>query len=240
MIKKILSLFDSSDYKECIVCKNKFRKSKFYFCISDLGVCRKCHDTLPFVNIGMLFRGKKYVDYSMSVFYYVEPIRKLLVDYKFNECKSYGIIFGEYLSQLIRGIFMGEYDFNMIVPVPLSRERFNERGYNQAAIIADYLACELGVVYSENAIIRYRNTKRQSSLKPSERAFNLKNAFLANSQIVSGRNILLVDDVYTSGNTVEECAKILKEAGAERVIVLTAARKYNNVRSKEYRELFGM
>ena len=240
MIKKILSLFDSSDFKECIVCKNKFRKCKFYFSIAEMGVCRKCHEKLPFVNVGDMFPGRKYVDYSMSVFYYVEPIRKLLVDYKFNEYKSYGCIFGEYIHRLISGVFMEEYDFNMIVPVPLSKERFNERGYNQAAIIADYLAGEIGIVYNEKAIIRNRNTKRQSSLEPSEKAFNLRNAFRADCQIVSGRNILLIDDIYTTGNTVEECAKVLKEAGAECVTVLTVARKYSKVRSKEYRELFGM
>lgn len=240
LISRILSALDKDSHAECVICKNRIATDDFLFTDRGLGVCRYCHEHLPFVPVGQMFTGRKYIDYSMSVFYYLNPLRELMIDYKFHDCAGYGRIFGYYMLELAAAIYSGDYDFDMVVPVPLSAERYAERGYNQAEILSDYIAAQLGIMHSDKALFRTRNTKRQSGLDATERATNLIGAFTADWSIVNGRRILLIDDIYTSGNTAEECAKALKKAGAEVVIVFTFARKYSSTKSREYRELFGI
>lgn len=114
----------------------------------------------------------------------------------------------------------------MIVPVPLHRGRLRERGYNQAAVIAKALAAEFvkdRTLYREDVLIRETETKRLKTLSPLERRIALENAFKADlSSVPSGmcENILVVDDIYTTGSTIDAAAKCLKRAGAKHVFFL--------------------
>ncbi len=105
----------------------------------------------------------------------------------------------------------------ILVPVPLHKKRKNWRGFNQAEILAKDLSKKFKVNYSE-ILIRSRETKTQVGLKRDERKENVRGAFeLRRGADVSGRNVILVDDVYTSGATMAECAKVLKKSGAKSV-----------------------
>mgnify|MGYP001773439641 CR=1 FL=1 len=111
-----------------------------------------------------------------------------------------------------------------IVPVPLHPTRLRERGYNQSALLAESLGRRLGMPVFDGALERIRYTRPQVGLNAQERKENVRGAFRANPARVAGRNLILVDDVCTTGATLEECASALKEAGAGKVWGLTLAR----------------
>lgn len=113
---------------------------------------------------------------------------------------------------------------DLVVPIPLHRRRLAERGFNQAAIIAFAAAVGFGALFCENAIVRQRATKQQAKLDRAARLKNMDNAFVVKKPtLVQGRNIWLIDDVYTTGSTMRAAAKVLAAAGA-RVHGLTLAR----------------
>lgn len=109
------------------------------------------------------------------------------------------------------------------IPVPLYSSRRKQRGYNQAEVIAQQLACKRDVVLRPNALRRKRETRPQYGLTKLERSANVSGAFIADGALVSGRTVLLVDDVFTSGATLRECANALKFAGATNVSAVAAA-----------------
>lgn len=112
----------------------------------------------------------------------------------------------------------------VVVPVPLFWWRENSRGFNQSAEIGKLLAKKLGLEYSE-ALNRIRPTKSQVKLKGDERRENIRNAFSLDSRLLTlDSNVLLIDDVWTTGSTLRECCYVLKRAGAQKVWALTLAR----------------
>lgn len=119
----------------------------------------------------------------------------------------------------------------IIVPIPLHTKKRKIRGFNQSEKIAQILAKKLNLSISTQIIIRSRQTKPQSELTRIERMVNIKNAFSSSKQILkygekplNHKNILLVDDIWTTGSTAQTCAKVLKNLGAEKVWVFTVAR----------------
>lgn len=117
-------------------------------------------------------------------------------------------------------------DATLIVPVPLSKKRLLERGFNQAAILAKILANETNIRLDEQNLARVVHTPmHRAGMDAKARALSVEKAFrVARSESVSGEKILLVDDIFTSGATVSNCAKVLKENGAKAVYVYTLAR----------------
>ncbi|MGH1455629.1 MAG: ComF family protein [Alphaproteobacteria bacterium] len=120
---------------------------------------------------------------------------------------------------------LAQADF--LIPVPLHRARLLSRRYNQAGVIADALSKDTGVRHLPLSLKRVRATPSQGHLKTDERIQNVRKAFAVRKQYESdliGKNIVLIDDVYTTGATVNECTKVLKKAGVSRVDILTLAR----------------
>lgn len=117
-------------------------------------------------------------------------------------------------------------DATKIIPVPLSKKRFHERGFNQAAILAEILARKTSIPHDTETLVRTVHTPmHRATMDDKARESSVKNAFeVKRPNFVKGENILLVDDVFTSGATASSCAKILKEKGAGKVYVLTVAR----------------
>jgi ComF family protein len=128
------------------------------------------------------------------------------------------------LAQLLVRDFPGRR-WDLVVPVPLHRVRQRERGYNQSALIAQRLAGMLGWPFDGRLIRRTRPTRSQTHLSRAERLVNVTGAFsCADPPRVRGLQVLLIDDVHTTGSTLNETAKALKEAGAAGVFALSATR----------------
>jgi ComF family protein len=116
-------------------------------------------------------------------------------------------------------------DYSLIVPVPLHPRRLRQRGFNQSVILAREIVKRCGIAMDFRALRRIVDTESQAGLKKEERRSNIRRAFsIPDPERVRGRRILLVDDVYTTGSTLGECARILLKGGAEAVGALTLAR----------------
>jgi competence protein ComFC len=149
------------------------------------------------------------------------PLRNALHRLKYQNDLGLGETFSKYLLTLFE-ILAWEVDF--ILPVPLSPSRKAERGYNQASMLARPLALATGIEYQPGALKKVRETPSQVGLTMSQRRENVCNAFEARMSIVSGKRILLVDDICTSGATIDSCSRALIECGAKEVFAITLAR----------------
>lgn len=135
------------------------------------------------------------------------------------------IALGEALSRpMIDCLHHLNWTFDLVVPVPLGVARLAERGYNQATLLARPVSLGMGLSYSSKALSRIRETRSQVDLTASERKNNVRGAFQARQELVNKRHVLVVDDVATTGSTLNECAGALLEAGAAQVVGFTLAR----------------
>lgn len=156
---------------------------------------------------------------------YTPAVRCCVKSFKFHgnlKLKSFfkKIIGSHILSQ---GLRKEKYD--MIMPIPLHRSRKRKRGYNQSEILSGIASSFLGIPVHPGILIKIRNTPPQSGLKKKERQKNLKGSFVVkNKNLTRGKSFLLVDDVMTTGATIEECANTLIKAGASSVSALTLSR----------------
>ena len=113
-------------------------------------------------------------------------------------------------------------DMDMLVPVPVHKKRLKERGFNQSDVLAKSIAELSGKMCCYNGIKRVRYTAPQSGLHPDQRLINIKNAFEINNEIdFKSKKIVLIDDIFTTGATINECAGILRKSGAAQVDFFT-------------------
>lgn len=163
-------------------------------------------------------------DVARSYGLYTRPLRDLILHLKFRGRERWGRRLGELLAPLALQLEIMATS-PLIAPIPLHSARKRERGYNQAALLADGLQSKLRVPRVETRLLaRARHTASQSGLTHSARQENVRGAFRVERRLAEGRNVLLVDDVMTTGATASACAAALKRAGSGKVAVLTLAR----------------
>ena len=124
--------------------------------------------------------------------------------------------------------------YDMVLPVPVHPKKKSRRGYNQAALIGEEFAKRLGLTCDDSLLMRARETHIMRSLGPDQRRENIRGAFsirLAGMPRIAGKSVLLIDDIYTTGATIDEIAKVLKDAGASRVDFLSFASGADMVKS---------
>jgi ComF family protein len=135
-------------------------------------------------------------------------------------------MFAKHLGQLLAehgSRFLTVAEIDLIVPVPLHRRRLRQRGYNQSLELARHLGAAWGISVAPEWLVRHRETSRQTSLSRQERSRNVRGAFAWKGPALGAKRVVLIDDVYTSGATANECAGVLKRSGAGTVEVLTLA-----------------
>ncbi len=185
--------------------------------------CPKCL-AIVFVprEINLAGHHLKALDSCRVVCEYAGGVRRLIHDMKFREAGHYAA----YLTWLVdRGVDPKAFSgIDLVIPVPLHARRLAERGYNQTERIFGKWAEQQGLNWADNVLVRVRPTMPQWELQLSARRKNIKGAFgIMRPEAIKGKNILLVDDIFTSGTTMEECARQLKQAGAVRVDGLALA-----------------
>lgn len=149
------------------------------------------------------------------------PLREAVLKLKYRRDLGLGEIMAKNLADVVKE---NDWQFDLISPIPLGKRRLKERGYNQAGLLARPLAWELKIDYLPKNIKRIRETTSQVDLNRGERIENVEGAFWANPKRLGGKRILIVDDVMTTGATVNAVSKAALSAGAEKVYVVTLSR----------------
>ncbi|MDY0132778.1 MAG: ComF family protein [Desulforegulaceae bacterium] len=226
----------------CFICKNFFeykglKEEKFKFpgdfneVFCDV-LCPECLSKVFFVQgrIKDLFADKKFLSSINSPFIYQDSIVDIVHLLKYN----YKTFFAEKISWFILKTYLEFYKnqvHDLAVFVPMHKKAFRKRGFNQTYLIAietQNLAKKYRVDFPEinkNVLIKIKNTRSQAGLKKEERRKNISNVFkVKNSFLVKGKKVLIIDDVCTTGSTLEECAKTLVKSGAQCVDAITFAR----------------
>lgn len=153
---------------------------------------------------------------------YNKSAKEIIHAYKFCNMKHLSSL----ISHIVYKRYLQEYStlkFDYIIPVPLHKRKICERGYNQSALIAKYISDMTGFTYSDKLLSRIKYTVSQSLLNSQDRETNLIGAFDVEKPL-DNSTILLVDDVFTTGSTISECAYTLKHYGARRVYAIVFAR----------------
>lgn len=151
-------------------------------------------------------------------------IRRIIHEYKYNRAIWLKDDLVDILEALTRNAIPSG-DIDLILPVPLSRRKFIKRGFNQSALLAYGLARRLSIPFNDDCLIRIKDTPTQTHLGIEKRKENIKGAFkVATAAEISERRILIVDDVMTTGATLNEIAKALKQNGAQSVSCIALAR----------------
>lgn len=196
--------------------------------IDQNSLCKKCELQLKSQAVFGIDNYKKdyskYFDNHFYIFLYSGIIRSILLNYKFNDNAYLYKTFTNFLfknQKFVENI--KRYD--IIVPVPLSKKREKTRGYNQSELIAKHISYITKIRMDKKCLKKVKNIVAQSTLNKEERQNNIAGAYVINkSKNIQNKNILIVDDIYTTGSTANECSKTLKKAGAKNIGVLTIAK----------------
>jgi competence protein ComFC len=173
------------------------------------GLCPACEKTLP------AFKALR----SWAIF--EGPIRHALHSLKYRRNVALGDALAKHLAKYAGTL---GWQVDLVVPVPLGKQRMKERGYNQVGLFAKPMSGILSWHFSARALERIRETRSQVGLSAIERKENISGAFRADPALASGKAILLIDDVTTTGATLSACSNALVQAGAKTVYALTLAR----------------
>lgn len=219
----------------CYICGGTPGKDTKY------NLCYNCYNNLPFISehhcikcsIPLRMTEERlicqqcantdyYFDRAISVADYEKDVKTLIYRLKYSNhtylAKTIGYIMADRLKQ--EGI-----KTDIIISVPLYKDKEKERGFNQATLISKHIAERTGTPLNVDAFVRTKNTKVMHNLTRRERFENVDNAFkVINREVILNKDILLVDDIFTTGSTVNSCSKELMNNGAKSVTVLTFAR----------------
>ncbi len=208
-------------------------------------LCSACWNAVPFIAAPMCARCGRPFDFALgghaacgaclreppvyaqarAVFRYDAGSKKLIAAYKYHDQTYRSGTYARWMRQAGAEIIP---HCDAVVPVPLHKRRFLKRRYNQAALLAQAIAREENLAYWPGMLARVRATRPQAGLTRAQRRLNVRGAFRVpkkRKEALRGRNILLIDDVMTSGVTARQCSRALLRAGAGNVYVLTLARR---------------
>jgi ComF family protein len=228
-MKKYLQRFLNVLYPPyCVLCGELLPMEEW-----ENGICKSCGEKIPFLTGNRCkFCGKELqfgqichsclenspvFKRGISAFYY-ETVKDGIARFKFDGAKEDGKVFGRFMADFLLSFhedWIDEIDFMTNVPLHALKEK--ERGFNQADILCNSIHEITGISYQKNILTRTKETTPQSKLSAQERKMNLRNVFTAKD--CEGKCVLLVDDILTTGATLNECSRALYRQGAKRVEV---------------------
>lgn len=216
---------------DCLISENGYLCSKCWSKINFISkpYCNMCGFPLDAsdcedVSCMICIYKKPAFNSLRAVMHYDEHSKKLITRFKYSDKTNLSITLGKWLATIGKNL-LNQTDY--LTPVPLHKFRLITRKYNQAALLCTAMNKNYNKQILFDAIIRTKNTKPQATMTKKKRLNNVKSAFKINPKIhskIEGKNIILVDDVITTGATIEACAKVLYLAGAKSVDVLVVAK----------------
>ncbi len=188
-------------------------------------VCKKCGKPLRDQRQEYCFDCVRHhceFQQGKALWVYQDVVKTSIYRLKYHGRREYARYYGMELARQY-GAWMKQCGIDGLVPIPLSRRKLRRRGFNQASLIAHEISRQTGILVYENLLFRVRDTKAQKKLNDKERKNNLKRAFKTEANKVQLDHILLIDDIYTTGSTMNEAAGELKRAGAAEVYCLSVS-----------------
>lgn len=216
--------------------------------INEEHICSQCREKLSFIGenkcsicgkplesdtlIKKCYSCKKHPHYfskAIAAVEYQGIIKEVIYKYKYGNRPYLYKALGPILIQAIRESDIDIGDIDIIVPVPLHRMKIIKRGFNQSELLGRYISKGFDIPISVGNLIRQKRTLRQNSLDRSNRRSNIKDAFRIKKNVeFTGKRVIVIDDIFTTGATVDECSKKLVQAGAKEIIVVTLATGRSN------------
>lgn len=206
-----------NDARVCKKCESKYKLTEGFHCmkcgkflrLEEEEFCEDCR------------RREHFFDEGFGVFPYHGWPQDTMIRFKFQKRQEYAGFFAE--SMILAGQErIKRWKPEVIVPVPMHRRKKKRRGYDQAELLANLIGTYYKIPVRTDLVIRIQNTKPQKELDPKTRRKNLRQAFLVTEEIKKYQRILLIDDIYTTGSTVDAIAERMKQQGAKKIYVLTA------------------
>ncbi|MCX2494134.1 phosphoribosyltransferase family protein [Pedobacter sp. PF22-3] len=196
-------------------------------------ICTKCLYDLPFTDyhqyaenrVAKQLWGRLPLHAAMAMLYFRKgaKVQNLIHNLKYNGRTDVGVLLGNMLGERLKSANLYQ-DIDLVIPVPLHRKKYKTRGYNQSTFIAEGIAAQLEIGISEDHLIRNTSTESQTKKSRYNRYENMKDVFQVNyPEDIIGKHILLVDDVITTGATLEACAITLLDIGAAKVSIAAIA-----------------
>lgn len=212
--------------------------AKCPFCgVLNEGICDKCKEKHPIIREPRCMkcgkpiqketqefcydcsRMKHWYEFGRSLWVHQEPVNEAIYAFKYKNRRVYGEVFARELAKEYNDLLKRQ-KVELIIPIPLHKSRRRERGYNQTEILAEYLGKYTGIEVDNTSLVRKKKTSPQKRNNDKERKKNIKNAFEVKRKITA-ENVVLIDDIYTTGSTIDEAARILKKTGVSKVFFLT-------------------
>lgn len=162
------------------------------------------------------------LDGIRGVGYLRGPLKRAIYQFKYRQKRKLALPLADLMHHYL---LENPSPADLIVPVPLHMDRLRERGYNQAALLARKLSERSGLALEEGSLVRIKETAPQVALKADERRKNVRGAFRGQGEKLEDRQVLIIDDVCTTGATLEACAEALREKGARTIWALVLARE---------------
>lgn len=188
--------------------------------------CKKCGKPVRYEEQEYCYDCQKNVhtyEQGRSIWMHKMPVSLSIYQFKYKNRRIYGEFYAKEMFR-IYGRLIREWGVEVIIPIPLHRKKKRLRGYNQAEIIARNLGEIMDIPVDCKSVIRNRYTRPQKELNDKERKKNLKQAFSITSQWANYKNVLVIDDIYTTGSTIDAVSRVLKETQrAEAIYFLTIA-----------------
>lgn len=208
MNRRIRRILDFLSVRHCVVCGRGVSVGE------DMSVCGTCTEKVRSSGKTSFSAGSV----TVSVLPYAGFTRRAVFKFKFRNKKYYGYTFGRLVGGRVK-----EFDWHRELDCAVCvAMKGRSRLYNQAAVIAQYAAAELGIPFFENALVKVKDVKPFYKLDAKERAKAVNGAFKAGeTDIIKGKNVLLIDDISTTGTTLGECGRVLLAAGAAKVYCAT-------------------
>ncbi|WP_202711335.1 ComF family protein [Sporosalibacterium faouarense] len=240
LLKRIVSVILDLIYPEekvCFICEEyDDRVEDDYICpqcrakmvFIEGKICRKCGKPLSSESMtdkcSDCIKHPHYFERAISALEYEGLIKEAIYKYKYGKKPYMYKAFGALMVQALKNIKVDIREFDYIVSVPLHKTKINKRGFNQAELLGKYISDKYNIPLISNNLIRIKKTPTQNKLNRLERLKNIKGAFkVINKEVFINKKILLIDDIFTTGSTCDQCSRELLNSGAKSIFVFCLA-----------------
>lgn len=186
-------------------------------------LCKKCGKPIQSEEAEFCYDCQNtefHYEQGRSLWLHEKPAANAIYAFKYKNRRVYGEVFAKEMAKKFQAL-VREWEIDLIIPVPIHKKRRRKRGYNQAEILAKELGRIWGIPVDCSLVVRNKETAPQKELGQGNRKRNLRKAFSLTRSISEDRTILIVDDIYTTGSTINSMAQLLKKEGNEKIYFLT-------------------